>query len=193
MPTQAVNTNFATAGIIFAHCINAPTTAVDSVPSHDMKLQTTRRLLSRHLPTWHHKAVEQNTNNGSYLASMHRMTHFLLVTTVALWCTLINSLQQASSSHSASMCPQKLWTQTSLPQASSSHIASMRPRQLLTVCHPMTWSSKEATYQKLWFSARLTPRQWPLSTFFCALLKCSNLLRDRCWWSTFENIPWRWT
>lgn len=70
MLTQAVNTNFTIAGIIFAHCINAPTTAVDSVPSHDMKL-------SRYLPTRHHKAVEQNTNNGSYLASIHRMTHFL--------------------------------------------------------------------------------------------------------------------
>ena len=54
--------------------------------------------------------------------------------------THINFLQQASSSHSASMCPHKLLTQTSLPQASSSHIVSMRPRQLLTVCHPMTWS-----------------------------------------------------
>ena len=54
--------------------------------------------------------------------------------------THINILQQASSSHSASMCPHKLLTQTSLPQASSSHIVSMRPRQLLTVCHPMTWS-----------------------------------------------------
>ena len=42
--------------------------------------------------------------------------------------THINFLQQASSSHSASMCPHKLLTQTSLPQASSSHIASMRPR-----------------------------------------------------------------
>ena len=30
MPTQAVSINFAIAGIIFAHCINAPTTAVDS-------------------------------------------------------------------------------------------------------------------------------------------------------------------
>ena len=73
---------------------------------------------------------------GNYLASIHRMTHFLLEQLSQ--CDKLSSRGEASSLHGASMCPHKLLTQTSISQASSSHIASMRPRQLLTVYHPMT-------------------------------------------------------
>ena len=73
---------------------------------------------------------------GNYLASIHRMTHFLLEQLSQ--CDKLSSRGEASSLHGASMCPHKLLTQTSISQASSSHIASMRPRQVLTVYHPMT-------------------------------------------------------